>query len=48
MDYEGEKKERSCVSGVDSKTYAKLEAKAREVVTTFKRKSCGGKVAQWK
>ena len=44
----GEEKERSCISGVEARAYAKLEAKARRLVTTFTKKRCSGKVAEWK
>jgi len=43
MDCEARRKEPSCISGVDSRTDAKLEAKAREVDTAVKRKRCGRK-----
>ena len=44
MDCEAGRKEPNCISGVDTRTDAKLEAKARKLDTTVKRKSCGGKV----
>jgi len=49
MDYEARRKEQECISRVNARTYTKLEAKARRVVTTVrKRNSCGGKVAEQK
>lgn len=48
MDYEARRKEPSCISGVDSRADAKLEAKARKLDTTVKRKRCGRRVAWWK
>ena len=41
------KKGRNCISGVDARTYGKLEAKARIMATNGeKKKSCGKKVAK--
>lgn len=41
------KKERNRISGVDARTYAKLEAKARTMATNGeKKKSCDEKVAK--
>lgn len=42
------KKKRNCISGVDERTYEKLEAKARIMATNGERKSCGEKMAGWK
>lgn len=43
MDYEERGKKQDCISGVNTRTYAKLKEKARKVVTTVK----GGKVERW-
>ena len=37
----GQEKGWSCISGVDARTYAKLEAEARIMGTNGEKKSCG-------
>lgn len=41
------RKESNCVSEIDARAYAKLEAKVRMMATNGEKKGCGEKVAKW-